>query len=63
MTLSYIRNHYKVPAKRGQRVLLDFPEGPFEGSITSARGAYLRVRVDGTRRLMIVHPTWRVEYL
>lgn len=59
--MSYIRDHYQVPAKRGRRVVFDGKPG----RITSARGpgAYLNVRLDGEKHPVPVHPRWRVTYL
>lgn len=58
MSLQYIRDTYRVPAKRGGRV--EFQGRP--GTITSTDGARLRVRLDGDRRNVILHPTWEVTY-
>ncbi len=55
--MSYIRNHYKVPAKRGMRIRFQGREGVITGS-----AAYLRVRMDDGERVHL-HPTWQVEYL
>jgi hypothetical protein len=37
------------------------------GTITSAKGPYIRIlvddRVEGYRDRMTLHPTWKVEYL
>src|SRR5690606_12323982 len=62
MTMQRIRDHYGVPARRGMRVTVDGRPGV----ITSAeRGGTLRLRVrlDGERRPVIAHPSWRVTYL
>lgn len=59
MSFDYIRRQYKVPARRGGRVL--FKGQP--GVITSARGCYIRVRLDGEKRSGIYHPTWEMVYL
>lgn len=58
MSMQYIRDYYKVPAKRGMRVIVDGEPGV----ITSARGCYLMVRFDGCSWSKTCHPTWRVEY-
>ena len=58
MSASYVREHYKVPAKRGMRVLVD--DRP--GTIVGFRGQYLRVRFDLDGRIRDAHPTWRVHY-
>lgn len=55
----YVRTYYKVPAKRGGRVVVDGKAG----RITSFRGGYIRVRFDdGPLFSVPCHPTWRVEY-
>jgi len=59
MSLAYIRAAYGVPAKRGGRVKY----GDQYGTITSARGPYLRVRFEGETYPRLLHPTWHVEYL
>jgi hypothetical protein len=59
LSFEYVRRYYHVPAKRGGRVL-------FRGKparITSGNGHYIRIRMDGERRSIIVHPTWEMEYL
>jgi hypothetical protein len=68
MSLQYIRRTYGVPAKRGGRIRYTDEGGHiFNGRITSARGAHLRVLVDdrvpGYRGRMTLHPTYRIEYL
>lgn len=63
MTMEYVRTHYKVPAKRGGRIRYTHG-GIFYGTITGARGNYLRVRWDeGNQRPVRLHPTWCIEYL
>jgi len=67
MSLEYIRSAYKVPAKRGQRVRYTGDKGPNAvarlGTITSAAGPHLRIRMDGESYSLIYHPTWELEYL
>ena len=65
MSMEYIRNHYKVPAKRGAKVRFTDCNGKQSiGTIRSARGAYLRCHFpDHPERLHTIHPTWHVEYL
>lgn len=58
MSMSYIRNHYKVPAKRGLRVRFQGRSGVITGTVD----AHLRVRMDDGERVTL-HPTWQVEYL
>jgi len=63
--MEYIRRTYGVPARRGGRVEYsgNSANGRLLGTITGARGCYLRVRMDGCRRGEILHPTWRLKYL
>ncbi len=68
MSMEYIRTHYGVPAWRGGRIRFTDVNGVvWNGRITSARGAYLRVLVDdrvpGYRKRLILHPTWQIEYV
>ncbi len=63
MSMQYIRNYYGVPAKRGGRVRYTGEDKPVEGTITSANGPHLRIRLDGTTYSLIFHPTWELEYL
>lgn len=58
MSMAYIRRHYGVPAKRGVRVIANGRPG----TITSADGARLRVRLAGDTRSTVHHPTWRMQY-
>lgn len=68
MSLEYIRQTYKVPARRGQRIRYTDERGTvWNGRITSANGARLRVLVDdrvpGYRGRIVLHPTWNIEYI
>ena len=45
ISMEYIRAYYKVPAKKGQKVLA---LGNL-GVITGARGAHLRIRLEGRK--------------
>lgn len=68
MSLEYIRKTYGVPAKRGGRIRFDDSFGTiWEGRITSAKGAYLRMapddRIPGSKKRLILHPVWNIEYL
>jgi len=58
-SFDYVRSRYGVPAKRGGRVKF---RGML-GTLTSGAGNYVRVRLDGEERSIIVHPTWEMEYL
>ena len=55
----YIKKTYDVPAKRGVVVVL---EGTKRGVITSSDGAHLRVKFDGSKYSVPVHPTWEIAY-
>lgn len=59
MSADYIRRCYGVPAKRGMRVRFS---GQL-GTIVGFRNQYLLVRLDGTERAGVYHPTWEIEYL
>jgi hypothetical protein len=58
-SLKYIQDYYDVPAEKGQKVLY---EGK-EGTIVGASGPHLKVRFSDEKRDLILHPTWKVEYL
>ena len=53
MGLAYISKTYRVPAKRGTKVIY----AGRAGTITSSIGGNIRVRFDDNRRRVIVHPT------
>lgn len=55
-----IRDYYRVPAKRGMRVVFDGKPG----LITSAcrTSMHLFFRADGAKRSVRIHPTWHVDY-
>lgn len=57
----YVREYYKVPAKRGGRVLVGKDRKP--GRITSGAGNYIRIRLDGEKHAGYYHPTWEIEYM
>ncbi len=65
MTMQYIRDRYKVPAKRGGRIKYTGSQSgqPRMGTITSASRGYLNIRLDGHNHSMPYHPTWKLEYL
>lgn len=58
--MEHIRKMYNVPAKRGGRIRF---EKRNTGTIVAARYGRLRVRFDGEKRSVFLHPTWEVEYL
>ena len=59
MSIEYIRNYYGVPAKRGARI----KHFDSLGTITGSHGQYIRVRFDGDKHSVPMHPTWNVQYL
>lgn len=64
MTMAYIRNAYRVPAKRGGRVEYSGDKAaPRLGKIIGADGARLKIRMDGQRVAGRYHPTWELRYL
>lgn len=64
MTLKYIRDHYGVPAKRGQKLIYSGSGRPLEGVIINAQGAHLMVRIaEFGERPVKLHPTWEIEYV
>ena len=63
MSMKYIRNYYGVPAKRGGRVQYTGCGKNKLGTITSANGARLNIRLDGVKHTMPFHPTWELKYL
>lgn len=67
MSMAWIRNNYRVPAKRGGRIQYtggwnDKTKSEF-GTIRSARGGRLRIQMDGETHTSIFHPTWKLTYL
>ena len=61
MSMSYIREYYKVPAKRGARIM--FTHWGKSGVIVASHNSYLKVRFDGEKITRILHPTWCVKYI
>jgi len=69
MSLEYIRKTYKVPARRGGRIVYTDSDGTkFYCTIKSATGngclsVLVDDRVKGYRGRMKLHPTFNIEYL
>lgn len=63
--LLYIREHYKVPARKGVKVRFDYPKGKQQWGkvVGSTEGQYLLVDFDDGRGPQMLHPTWQVTYL
>jgi hypothetical protein len=61
--LEYIRQNYKVPAKKGGRVVM-YPGKKSEksGTITGASNGYLKVKFDGEKKVCLLHPQWQLTY-
>ena len=56
MSAAYVRQHYGIDIKRGDRITVD--DRP--GTVVSFPDQYLGVRFDGESRTSRAHPTWRV---
>ena len=63
MTMAYVRNYYRVPAKRGGRIEYTGGDGPRLGTIVSASNGRINVRLDGDKHAMPHHPTSEIRYL
>lgn len=64
MTMAYIRDAYRVPAKRGGRVEYSGDRtGLRFGTIIRADGPKLRIKLDGDDWAGAYHPTWELRYL
>ena len=61
--MEWVRKAYSVPAKRGGRVEYTGSGKSWLGTITSAQGGRLRIRMDGQKRSRRFHPTWEILYL
>ncbi len=61
MNCEYVRDHYKVPAEIGRRVIV----GGKPGIIAADRGHYIGVNFDESKpgHILNAHPTSEVEYL
>jgi hypothetical protein len=64
VVLEYVRETYGVPAYVGGRVRYTPPSDEvLMGTITGERAGHVRVRFDGRRQAVNMHPTWCLEYL
>lgn len=63
MSFDYIRKVYGVPVKRGARVEYTSGQTVRLGTVTSASGAHVNIRLDGSDHAMPFHPTWQLRYL
>ena len=57
------RKWYGVPAKRGGRIAYTGDGVRVLGTIKGARDCRLIVLLDGIKNTVILHPTWKIEYL
>ncbi|MGC5703010.1 hypothetical protein J4P02_22645 [Pseudomonas sp. NFXW11] len=57
---AYVREHYKVPAEVGRRVIANGEPGV----IMADRGHYIGVILDSDskKRIRNYHPTWEMQY-
>ena len=63
--LKWIRDTYKVPAFRGQKVVFISDKNiQKKGTIKSAKNGYLKIRFDGDKKTYpaFFHPTWNLKY-
>lgn len=63
MSLEYIRETYKVPTNKGQRVSYTGDGVARQGTIVGARNAHIMVLLDGDKKPGAYHPTWEMKYL
>ncbi|MBF6277033.1 hypothetical protein [Nocardia nova] len=63
MSMQWVRDNYRVPAKRGGRVRYTGDRTPQLGTITGTVHGSLRIRLDGEKNSAPYHPTWELEYL
>lgn len=61
--LKTISRQYNVSAKRGGRIRFSGYIHAVEGTILGGACGRLRVRLDGVKKTVRLHPTWCVEYL
>lgn len=61
--MAWVRKSYRVPAKRGGRVKYTGCGRVEFGTIASASGGRLNIRLDGVKHAMPFHPTWKLVYL
>ena len=61
MSAAYIRSHYPVDYKRGDRLVFRWDEDVRHGVLVSFPGQYLGIRFDGDKHTSRCHPTWHVE--
>ena len=60
MSFDYVRKTYGVNAKRGTRVLYTGCGKREFGTVKSASGGRLNIKLDGVKHAMPFHPTWEL---
>ena len=63
MSMAWVRKNYRVPAQRGGRVIYTGSGREEYGTITSAMGGRVNIRLDGQKHAHTFHPTWELRYL
>lgn len=64
MSMQHVRDHYRVPAKRGARVKFTWRDPGRLGTVVASCDQYLRVRFDDNPKVIeTVHPTWELEFM
>ncbi|WP_228975001.1 hypothetical protein [Streptomyces sp. DH12] len=58
-TMEWIRRQYGVPARHKMRITYDGKPATIVGA---GGGGYLHIRIDGQRRTIWDHPTYRIVY-
>lgn len=62
LAMALVRGQYQVPARRGRRVTLDYPEGTSrDGVIVAAVDGMVVVDFGGGEREHL-HPRWQMTY-
>ncbi|WP_024899494.1 hypothetical protein [Brucella rhizosphaerae] len=63
MSLEYIKDYYRVPARVDGRVKYTGGKKPQYGTIEGAQNQYLLIRFDGeSNEPLLYHPTWEITY-
>jgi DnaJ-class molecular chaperone len=61
LAMALVRGQYQVPARRGRRVTLNYPEGTSrDGVIVAAEDGMVVVDFGGARAWL--HPDWHLTY-
>lgn len=61
---TYINKTYGLNVRIGQRIEFDTGTGfKFQGTVRESDGAYVRIQLDGEKRIGQYHPVWGLKYL